>query len=115
MKLDKAYRDSYLFIHNLKEILGYKDIRSVIEWCDKNSVYILYQGNVKVVNTCEFVLSFYKPFINHLKAKHDNWKELFIDYLHGDFRKLIDNGSKRKSGLFKSKNETDFIQMLKGL
>ena len=48
-------------ILKLKNILNYKDLRSVINWCAKNDVFIIQQGNKQFVNQWEF---FY-PFINH--------------------------------------------------
>ena len=83
------FKDSNIRLHKLRDILGYRDIRSVIDWCTENGVYILHQGNHKVVNTSEFILSYYKPFIKHLKKKHKNWKECFINYLEGNINKLI--------------------------
>jgi hypothetical protein len=83
------HKDPNIHLTKLKDILGYRDMRSVIEWCEKNGVYILRQGNKQVVNTAEFILSYYKPFINHLQTKHQNWKEYFINYLEGNIKKLI--------------------------
>ncbi len=64
-------------------------MRSVILWCKSNSVFILHQGNAQLVNSSEFILSFYKPFINHLKVKHKDWESRFIDYLEGNIQQLI--------------------------
>ena len=76
-------------IIKLKNILNYKDLRSVIHWCSKNDVFIIHQGNKQFVNQWEFILSFYKPFIKNLKRKHKNWKEMFLNYLNGNINHLL--------------------------
>ena len=121
-------RDSHYISHNgmgllelvkIKEILYYKDLRSVSEWCRKNNVFILRQGNTQYVNQWEFILSFYKPFIKHLKRKHKNWKELFSNYLKGDLGQLlvtpIESESIIKSANYKAKTrlETSFLDKIK--
>jgi hypothetical protein len=73
----------------VKALLNYKDLRSVIQWCTKNKVFIIRQGNKKYVNKWEFIISFHKQFIKHLKEKHKNWKEIFIAYIKGDLRELV--------------------------
>lgn len=80
---------SYLTIEHLRILLGYDDLRSVKLWCEKNGVFILKQGNATLVNGAEFMLSFYRPFIEHLKQKHSNWKERFINYIEGNLGGLL--------------------------
>jgi hypothetical protein len=76
-------------IFKIKKLLNYKDLRSVIHWCTKNDVFIIHQGNKQFVNKWEFILSFYKPFIKHLKRKHKNWKDMFLNYLNGEVNHLL--------------------------
>jgi hypothetical protein len=106
-------------IFKLKNVLNYKDLRSVIHWCAKNEVFIIQQGNRQFVNRWEFILSFYKPFIEHLKRKHENWKEMFLNYLSGEMGKLITTQSDSSSVVMsshykpKTKKETSFLSKIK--
>ena len=106
-------------ILKLKNILNYKDLRSVINWCTKNDVFIIQQGNEQFVNQWEFILSFYKPFITHLKRKHKNWKEMFLNYLNGEVKDLLTSESENQLGLtspkYKAKtgNEVSFLDKIK--
>jgi len=84
-----GYSMGLMEIIKLKNILNYKDLRSVINWCTKNDVFVIQQGNKQFVNQWEFILSFYKPFIKHLKRKHKNWKEMFLNYLNGELGQLL--------------------------
>ncbi len=103
----------------IKKVLNYKDLRSVVDWCGKNNVFILRHGNNQFVNQWEFILSFYDPFIKHLKAKHQNWKELFSIYLNGDLEQLLVNVDEKFSSVsstkFKVKTgvETSFLNKIK--
>ncbi len=105
----------------LKYFLNYKDLRSVLNWCRKNEVFIIQQGNKQFVNQWEFILSFYKPFIEHLKRKHKNWKEMFLNYLNGQLPNLLtkpnevnfDNDSTAYSP--QTKVETSFLDNIKKL
>jgi hypothetical protein len=119
MNLETLHTESYLLLPTVKKILGYKDIRSVMVWCETNGVYVLRQGNRQVVNTCEFILSFYTPFINHLKGKHSNWKELFLRYLEGDIKGLLPDTSPplhfEKRIQSSKKSDSSFITLLKNL
>ena len=105
-------------ILKLKSILNYKDLRSVIHWCAKNEVFIIRQGNKQFVNRWEFILSFYKPFIEHLKRKHENWKEMFLNYVSGEMGKLItpsDSSPVVMSNHYKpkTKKEISFLSKIK--
>lgn len=106
-------------ILKLKNILNYKDLRSVINWCTKNDVFIIQQGNKQFVNQWEFILSFYKPFIKHLKRKHKNWKEMFLNYLNGELGQLlvtpIDNAPIKGLDNYKPKTtlEVSFLDKIK--
>ncbi|MGV6860994.1 MAG: hypothetical protein ACWA41_04435 [Putridiphycobacter sp.] len=108
-------------IIKLKYFLNYKDLRSVLNWCRKNEVFIIQQGNKQFVNQWEFILSFYKPFIEHLKRKHKNWKEMFLNYLNGQLPNLLtkpnevnfDNDSTAYSP--QTKVETSFLDNIKKL
>ena len=106
-------------ILKLKNILNYKDLRSVIQWCTKNEVFIIRQGNKQFVNRWEFILSFYKPFIEHLKRKHENWKEMFLNYLNGEMGKLMTTQSEGNQVTLsshykpKTKKESSFLSKIK--
>ena len=106
-------------ILKLKNILNYKDLHSVVNWCTKNDVFIIQQGNKQFVNQWEFILSFYKPFIKHLKRKHKNWKEMFLNYLNGELGQLlvipIENAPIIKSANYKAKTtlEVSFLDKIK--
>jgi hypothetical protein len=106
-------------ILKLKSILNYKDLRSVINWCIKNEVFIIQQGNKQFVNQWEFVLSFYKPFIKHLKIKHKNWKEMFLNYLNGELGQLLASPIKKEQIIGstsykpKTRREISFLDKIK--
>ena len=103
----------------IKKVLNYKDLRSVVDWCGKNNVFILRHGNNQFVNQWEFILSFYKPFITHLERKHKNWKELFLNYLNGELGQLLttqtENISAKGSGKYKpkTKKQVSFLDKIK--
>ena len=111
--------EPYLSLSKLQNILGYKDMRSVFQWCKQNRVCIFHQGNRKLVNTGEFILSFYRPFIKHLKSKHENWKQVFIGYLNGNLKDALesphDEKEIRTKYTPKSESETIFLGKLKNL
>lgn len=109
-------------LFKVKNLLNYHDIRSVIRWCSKNHVFIIKQGNKKYVNKWEFILSFYKPFIIHLKQKHKNWKELFLHYLNGELTQLLttsenNNPTQTNKQHYKprAKQEVSFLNTIKQL
>jgi len=107
-------------ILKLKNMLNYRDLRSVISWCAKNDVFIIQQGNKQFVNQWEFILSFYKPFIKHLKKKHKNWKEMFLGYVKGslgnlleDLKEEIQPDTVSKPYKAKNKSEASFLNKIK--
>ncbi len=118
MGISNIREDSYIVLAKLQSILGYKDMRSVMAWCNANGVCVIVQGKQKLVNRYEFLLSFYKPFINHLRAKHTNWKEMALHYIEGNMDTLLshvfrDHVAKQQR---KRKGEvTEFLQMLEDL
>lgn len=119
MNLLNFHTEPHLLLSTIKDVLGYKDMRSAVDWCHKNGVYIIQQGNRQCVNTSEFILSFYKPFINHLKAKHKNWKELFLHYLQGNISQLLPDSPASfhsEKGKYSSrKSDSSFLNLLKKL
>jgi hypothetical protein len=106
-------------INELMTILKYKDVRSVIKWCNDHDVFILSQGNTQVVNQVEFILAFYRPFIEHLKQTQENWKERFQDYIKGNLINLIDGEESTKPPPSnyrpQSALEQSFLQKMKSL
>ena len=99
-EVETGEQSKYMFglleLNVVKEILVYKDLRSVIKWCKKNDVFILHQGNGQFVNEYEFTLSLYKPFIQALKLKHSNWEDIFVNYVNGDLNQLLSVGGNKK-------------------
>lgn len=108
-----------LELTELKRMLNYKDLRSVMNWCDKNDVFVMLQGNLQFVNKHEFLLAFYKPFITKLRLKHENWKEVFVDYLKGNLTNLLTDPSKPKyvKSNYRPNNNTEksFLNKIKDL
>lgn len=120
MNLKHIHNEPYVILSRLKDMLGYSDVRSVMSWCEKNGVYVIKQGNQKLVNSTEFILSYYKPFIQHLKSKHCNWKERFIDYLEGNITNLLVEKEVvtipvQSKTITKRRTESSFLQKLKDL
>ena len=114
-----GWRRSLLNLTEAKALLNYRDIRSVLKWCEDNDVFVIEQGNTKVVNLAEFILAFYKPFILHLKHSKENWKELLMSYVCADMTELIDDGTSirrlKNPAPKKSDIESSFIKKMRGL
>jgi len=114
-----GYSMGLMEIIKLKNILNYKDLRSVINWCSKNDVFVFQQGNTQFVNQWEFILSFYKPFITHLKRKHENWKEMFLNYLSGELGILLGTSKEevttRSNYKAKTKSQISFLDKMKNI
>lgn len=108
-------------VSRIKMLLNYSDVRSVIRWCNENHVFIIKQGNRKFVNKNEFILSFYSPFIQHLKNKHKNWKEVFINFLKGELMELLNRmedhqiKKERKKYQARTNQEMSFLTLIKKL
>lgn len=124
----KLFYESYYFesvknkvgilgISEVMQMLNYKDLRSVLNWCAANEVMVISQGNIRVVNRTQFILAFYKPLIEHLKCKHSDWQNKFSAILDGSFSDLIDRSKTQKANCYspKSKAEKDFLSKMKGL
>jgi hypothetical protein len=115
------YRFGLLGLEVVKELLAYKDLRSVIKWCKKNDVFILHQGNGQFVNEYEFTLSLYKPFIQALKLKHSNWKVMFLNYLNGELDNLLTTSNEQREKICstkykpKTKVEASFLDKIKNI
>lgn len=109
----------FMELNQVKHALKYRDFRSVIQWCQENNVFINHQGNRKLVNRVEFLLSFHKPFLNHLKRIHTDWKERFIAFLNGDLKTLIQTEKelKQRESNYKPKQraEVSFLNNIKNL
>jgi len=114
-----GYSMGLMEIIKLKNILNYKDLRSVINWCTKNDVFVFQQGNTQFVNQWEFILSFYKPFITHLKRKHKNWKEMFLNYLSGELGILLGTSKEevivQSNYKVKTKSQISFLDKMKNI
>lgn len=106
-------------LNEIMDVLKYKDIRSVIKWCKDHNVFVLNQGKTQVVNHIEFILAFYRPFMEHLKQTQDNWKERFVDYVLGNMENLIEVDETpnipRSTYEPRSKLEKAFLQKMNSL
>ena len=111
--------NSLIELVEVKNMLNYKDFRSVITWCRKNGVFVYEQGNCQYVNQTEFQLAFHKPFLNYLRGNSKNWRELFVKYVQGDLLGLLPNEevevSKNKAYKSNSQVEKSFLKRIKGL
>ena len=109
-------------VKEIMTVLKYKDVRSVLNWCNEHGVFVLNQGNIQVVNQVEFILAFYKPFMHHLKRTKENWKELFVDYVCGNVKNLVGIEKQEKEEEQSSENyvrrsdiESSFLEKMKAI
>jgi hypothetical protein len=113
------WQDTIIDLHVIKSILNYRDIRSVLKWCRANEVFVLSQGNTQVVNLMEFILAFYKPYLEHLKRTKENWKTLFWDYVCANVSGMLtEKGEQLEiANQYKPKTsvERSFLQKMKNL
>lgn len=113
------WQDTIISLHVLKSILNYRDIRSVVKWCRENEVFVLSQGNAQVVNLIEFILAFYKPYLEHLKRTKKNWKTLFWDYVCANVHGILTEKREQReiANQYKPKTnvERSFLQKMKNL
>lgn len=113
------WQDTIIDLHVLKSVLNYRDIRSVLKWCRDNEVYVLSQGNAQVVNLIEFILAFYKPYLEHLKRTKENWKTLFWDYVCANVNGILAEKREQRemANQYKPKTnvERSFLQKMKNL
>ena len=113
------WQDTIIDLHVLKSILNYRDVRSVLKWCREHEVYVLSQGNAQVVNLIEFILAFYKPYLEHLKRTKENWKTLFWDYVCANVHGILTEKREQReiANQYKPKTnvERSFLQKMKNL
>lgn len=108
-KKEVIENDKYLDLDEVKKSLNYKDLRSVAQWCKKNGVLIIEQGKRHLVSKIEFLTSFHKPLMEHLKTSFT-----------GEKSKLSTVGASKKTistKPYKPKSETEksFLSTLKNL
>lgn len=116
------WKHAIIELEEVMVLLKYKDVRSVLKWCKKHKVFVLNQGNAQVVNHIEFVLAFYRPYMEHLKQTKENWKELFVDYVCGNVINIL-GGEKVKSRdpdqdsevIRSSRRKSAFLEKVKNL
>jgi len=83
-----------LDVLDIMDRLGYNDLRSVLKWCKKNRVIVFNQGKRKLINRTQFLIAFYKPFIEQLRKKHpNNWSKLFESYLSNDVENAMNTAN----------------------
>jgi len=107
-----------LRLKQINVLLGYKDLRSVVSWCSTNEVLVIRQGNGQFVNSAQFIMAFYKPFINSLRESYDDWLERFVLCLKNDIHGLVvDTSVPKQSKSYKpsSKAESSFLDKMKNL
>lgn len=113
------WQNAIIELKEIKKVLNYQDIRSVCNWCKKNNVFVLSQGNTQVVNLIEFILAFYKPYIDHLRKTEANWKTLFLKNIKANLDEILDDKDELKSSQNnykpKSNLEKSFLKKLKEL
>lgn len=111
--------ESYMDIEKAMETLNYRDFRSVARWCKKNGVFIIEQGKRHLISKAEFLSSFHKPFMEHLRRTHKNWKEIFDGFIRGQISHLLSEipDSKTMTRSYKptSAEEKSFLSNLKNL
>lgn len=114
------WQDTIVDLHVIKSVLNYRDIRSVLNWCLVNNVFVLNQGKAQVVNLIEFILAFYKPYLDHLKrTKKENWKTVFLNYVSANVSGILSEKreQQQKKNQYKPKTnvETSFLKKMKDL
>lgn len=86
----RAHTSSFLDLSQVQNMLNYKDLRSVVKWCQKHKVFVLMQGNSQFVNKTEFLIAFHQPFIKHLQKTSKNWKDQFLKFIEGNVSGLLE-------------------------
>jgi hypothetical protein len=114
------WQDTIIDLHFIKSVLNYRDVRSALNWCRTHEVYVLSQGNAQVVNLIEFILAFYKPYLEHLKrTKKENWKTVFLNYVSANVSGILAEKRElqQRKNQYKPKTnvETAFLKKMKDL
>lgn len=113
------WQDTIIYLHEVQVVLNYRDVRSVLKWCREHEVFVLTQGNAQVVNLIEFILAFYKPYLEHLKQTKENWKTLFWDYVCANVHGILTEKREQReiANQYKPKTnvERSFLQKMKNL
>lgn len=97
-----------LLLKELLAQLGYKDVRSVRKWCNKNAVFIIRHGKDEFVVESDFKKAFEIPFINNLKKQFgNNWEEVYRLHAEGDVLGLtaLQTATPTPRKSFKSEND----------
>ena len=99
-----------IHLNDLKEILDYKDLRAVRNWCEQRDVFVFNSGKGDCVNQTEFELVFDRPFINHLQRKFgSDWESVYKLYKDENIKALVTLNkfdlSKKPVTAVKSKNK----------
>ena len=74
-------------------ILGYKDARSVLKWCEANNVIVFFEPGTKrkYIIALQFRHARLKKFIEYLKEKYqDNWLDAFQRYESMNITRVIE-------------------------
>lgn len=120
---DNIVVNEFLTLNEVKKMLNYHDTRSARNWCMSNDVFVIQQGNSKLVSRVQFLLAFQKPFIEHIKRTHSDWKQRLSDYMNTNFKGLLDSqdcGLKeqiQQTSNYKPKSESEksFLKNMKEL
>jgi len=120
-RLRSEYKTQFklIDINVIQHLLKYSDLRSTLNWCRANDLFVLEQGKSKTVNEIEFILAYYKPFIKKLKRKHSNWKEMFLNYLNGELGLLLGTSKEeimvQSNYKAKTKSQISFLDKMKSI
>ncbi len=95
-ELNSELPSKNLSLKVVMNILNMKDVRTAINWCKRNGVFIFKIGKEKHVNKIEFDLGIDKPFIESLKIKYPgNWKEIYSAFKEGNYSAILDQTSRK--------------------
>lgn len=113
------WQDTIIDLYVIKSVLNYRDVRSALRWCNENEVFVISQGKTQVVNLIEFILAFYKPYLEHLKRTKENWKTLFWNYVLANISGILDEKREQRetANQYKPKTnvEQSFLKKMKDL
>lgn len=117
--IPSKWQDTIVDLHAIKSVLNYRDLRSVLKWCRENEVFVIAQGKTQVVNLIEFILAFYKPYLDHLKRTKENWEVLFWNYVCANMSEILEEKREQQEIVNQYKPKTNversFLKKMKDL
>ena len=80
MSINPSYNRVYL--NDILPLIGKKDIRTAIAWCDRNDVLIFNDGKDKFVLKHDFNRALEQPVIKHFVVTYgEKWEQHYKKYL----------------------------------